>query len=86
MHMGTRRLHTDGGCPHPHTLTHPHIHAHFLCLSVCLSVCVSDYLRKLLDAIFAAADDCPLPIRELMGHLQADVAAKCGPLSLALAQ
>ena len=33
-------------------------------------------MRKILDAIFSSVDDCPLQIREVLGHLQADVISR----------
>ena len=33
-------------------------------------------MRKILDAIFLSLDDCPLAFREVLGHLQGDVAAR----------
>jgi len=44
-------------------------------------------LRKILDAIFSSLDECPMPIREVLGHLQSDVIAKSvNKVDVAIAQ
>lgn len=53
-----------------------HIIIHFMTILTDWFTLFTDYVRRILDAIFTSLDRCPKPLRDIFAHMQAEVIRK----------